>query len=274
MSELKYTIDGKKVVVIGELNQTEKIVQEIFVTESGDEIPQGERFVVKSLLDEPAKSWKETNLEKLEAQYDKDKKEWDDKIERVIREKSLVYSSLSERVKWLRAIAKEPREAEFKKIINTIADFFTDCEKWIVVKNYSNWELEKFNEDGVNELLERYERGYGRVRFDSMRLLSLFGKADGNLIYRINDYSDGSGSDKDVVFFKSKEEALIFIQSEFDNVKEYSESYLETAKKFDLKLDAIKLNTYQEKQKESINKQIQETENKLGQLKENLSKIK
>lgn len=273
MSEFKYTSDGKKVVVIGELNQTEKIVQEIFVTEKGDEIPQGERFVVKSLLDEPAKSWKEKDLLELESRYEKEKKEWDSKIESVINEKSVAYESLRSRVKWLRAIAKEPREEEFKKAINTIADFFTDSEKWVVVKNYSNWELEKFNEDGVNEFFERYERGYGRVRFDSMRLLSLFGKADGNLIYRINDYSDGIGSDKDVVFFKSKEEALAFIQSEFDKVKEYSESYLVTAKKFDLKLDIEKLNTYQEKQKESINKKIQEAESRIGVLKENLSKL-
>ena len=64
MSIIKYTTDGKKVVVIGDLNQTEKIVQEIFVTEDGAEIPSGERFVVKSLLDEPAKSWQEVGLSK------------------------------------------------------------------------------------------------------------------------------------------------------------------------------------------------------------------
>lgn len=59
---IKYTTDGRKVVIIGDLNQTEKIVQEIFVTEDGAEIPSGERFVVKSLLDTPAKSWKEKRL--------------------------------------------------------------------------------------------------------------------------------------------------------------------------------------------------------------------
>lgn len=47
---IKYTADGKKVVVIGDLNQTEKIVQEIFVTEDGCEIPTGERFVIKKVF--------------------------------------------------------------------------------------------------------------------------------------------------------------------------------------------------------------------------------
>lgn len=71
MNTIKYTTDGRKVVVIGDLNQTEKIVQEIFVTKDGDEIPSGERFVVKSLLDAPAKSWKEQELIKLEARFEK-----------------------------------------------------------------------------------------------------------------------------------------------------------------------------------------------------------
>jgi hypothetical protein len=44
--EIKFTADGKKVVVIGSLNSQEKIVQEIFVFD-GSEIPSGEHFVVK-----------------------------------------------------------------------------------------------------------------------------------------------------------------------------------------------------------------------------------
>jgi len=99
MNNIKYTTDGKKVVIIGDLNQTDKIVQEIFVTENGDEIPQGERFVVKSLLDEPAKSWKETRLEELEARYEKEIADWERQIRNMAIEKSRVYDALSARVK-------------------------------------------------------------------------------------------------------------------------------------------------------------------------------
>ncbi|EIW8528400.1 hypothetical protein ACJ5X2_003857 [Klebsiella quasipneumoniae] len=55
--EIKYLSDGRKVVVVGQLNQTETIVQEVFVTEAGDELPGGERFVTKSLHDVPVESW-------------------------------------------------------------------------------------------------------------------------------------------------------------------------------------------------------------------------
>ena len=56
--EIKYTSDGKKVAVIGRLNNQEQIVQEVFVVD-GSEIPSGEHFVVKSLHDVPVLSWKE-----------------------------------------------------------------------------------------------------------------------------------------------------------------------------------------------------------------------
>lgn len=72
---IKYTTDGKKVVVLGDLNSNEKIVQEIFITPSGNELPGGENFVVKSLLDEPAKSWKEEEIAKLEKRYNDRKRE-------------------------------------------------------------------------------------------------------------------------------------------------------------------------------------------------------
>lgn len=271
MSEIKFTTDGKKVVVIGDLNQTDKIVQEIFITKEGDEIPQGERFIAKNLLDAPLKSYKETELEKLESRYDKEKKEWDSKIERIIKEKSLIYDALSARVKWLKNIAKEPRDNEFKRVINAIADFISNTEKWVFVCNYSEWHFEQYNEDGCNNILERYESSYGRTKFDSMRLLSLFGKPDGSLEFRVNDYSDGSGSDKDVHFFKSKEDGLIFLQNKLDSIIKYSIYDIKNAEKFNLKLDESKLKVYNDDVNESIKKQIIDFENKINDLKEKLN---
>lgn len=266
-ADIKYTTDGKKVVVIGNLNSQEKIVQEIFIANNA-EIPSGENFVVKTLHDAPVVSWKENQLKILEATYEKDKKEWDSKIDRLNQDKRLAYDSLSARVKWLRNIAKEPREAEFKKVINHLADFFSETEKWVLVKNYSEWNLIKFNEDECNNLLDRYENDYGRKRFDSMRLLSLFGKSDGSLVFRINEYSDGSGSDKDVVFFKSEKEALEFLQTDFDQIKEYSYYHLETAKKFNLKTDPEKIKTYTENAIKNIDKNIKESEKSLASANE------
>lgn len=256
-TEYKYTTDGKKVIIVGNLNSQEKIVQEIFIV-NGNEIPSGENFVAKSLHDFPAVSWKESELTKLESRYDKERQEWDSKISKLNEERQLAYSSLSARVKWLRGVAKEPRTEEFRKVINQIADFISDAEKWVFVRDYSQWHLERFNEDGCNQLIDRYENSYSRKRFDSMRLLSLYGSSDGSLVFRINDYGDGSGSDKDLMFFKSKKEALLFMQTEFDKLQKYSESDLKNAEKFNLKLDDEKLKTWSESITKGLDKTIEE----------------
>lgn len=102
MKNVKYTTDGKKVVIINDLNQTEKIVQEIFVNEKGEEIQQGEMFIVKNLLDEPMKSWKENQLKQLELTYEKDKTELDNKIKNTNTEKmstsNLIISKLIDKI--------------------------------------------------------------------------------------------------------------------------------------------------------------------------------
>lgn len=274
MKNIKYTTDGKKVVIIGDLNQTEKIVQEIFVTENGDEIPQGERFVVKNLLDVPVKSWKQDELEKLERRFEKEKTEWETRLKKLNDDKQLAYDSLSARVKWLRNVAKEPdRDEKFKKVINTLADFLSDSEKWIFIKNYSEWYLEKFNEHGYNHLIERTESDYNQRRYDGMRLLSLFGDEKRNLVFKVNDWNDGSGQDKDIFFFSSESEALEFIQSEFNKIEKYSESSISIAKKFYLKLDNEKLRVFTEERKKNIQNQIIEAEKRLKDLQNNLSQV-
>lgn len=271
--EIKYTTDGKKVVVIGDLNQTEKIVQEIFVTKSGDEIPTGERFIVKSLLDEPAKSWKEKELEKLEARYDNEKREWESKLNRIVREKQVAYDSLSARVKWLKNVAKEPHQEKLKNAISTLAEFFTNNDKWVFYEDYSTWHLEKFNENGVNRIFDHIERDYGRERFDSMRLLSLYGKSDGDVEWRVSTYYDGSGSDTTVHFFKSEKDATSFIKRKFEKIEEYGSRHFDIAKKFGLKLDENKVDAFNAKKRERLNKSLEIKRKELSDLENELSEL-
>lgn len=263
MSKFKYTTDGKKVVVIGDLNQTEKIVQEIFVTDDGAEIPSGERFVVKSLLDEPAKTWKEQNLANLESRYDKDSKEWEFKIEQLNSQKRNAYESLSARVKWLKQVAKQPHPDKLKSVIETLALFLSNEDKWVLVRNYGGWKFERFNEEGCNNLLDSND-SYGRGRFDSMRLLSLYGGSNGDFSYKVDGYSDGSGSGDTVLFFKSEQEGIDFMQREFDALESYRDTHLKDAKKYGLELDNNTLLKYKQKVADNLKKDIEHSLAKLA----------
>ena len=272
MNNIKYTTDGKKVVVIGDLNQTEKIVQEIFVTEDGAEIPSGERFVVKSLLDEPAKSWREKNLIELESSYRKKSKEWERKSRLLNQEKRFAYDALSARVKWLKQVAKEPHPEKLKKVVKTLAMFLSDAEKWMLRRNYSSWDLQKFNEDGSNNLIDSVD-SYMGGRFDSMRLISLYGKSNGDFEYRINDYSDGSGSDNELMFFKSKQDAIDFMQSEIDKLDTYTKTHTDASQKYGLKLKGEIVLKYKMKQAKNIKDDIENMEKSIARRKMELSEI-
>ena len=271
--DIKYTKDGKKVVVIGYLNQNERIVQEIYVTKNGDEIPAGENFVVKTLLDEPMKTWQEQKLENLQATYESDRKKWDEKIDALVREKDLAYKALKARVKWLREVAKQPHPEALKRIISTLADFLSPAEKWVLVCDSCKWQLEKFNEEGIC-IIDGLNYSYGKPRYDRMKLISLFGMSDGNFEWCINRWSDGSGDEMPVLFFKTKEAALSSLQKRLDNIETYNKYTIENANKFGLKLNSEKLTKYYERKREvilsdidSFKKQITEREQELENIK-------
>ena len=267
---IKYTTDGRKVVVIGDLNQTEKIVQEIFVTKDGDEIPSGERFVVKSLLDCPAKSWKEQELAKLEARFDNERKQWEDRIKKIQDEKESVYKSLSARVEWLKQVAKQPHPEALSKVVETLALFLSNSDIWVFYADYSTWCLEKYDQEGFSRIHDNFDPDYHRTRLENMKLVSLFGQTDGNFQFKISQYSDGSGSSNDVEYFKSKEDAMTYIQNRFDSIQSYDDNHLKIAEKFNLKINETKLSVFRINKKQSILKNIEKAEQTLLNYKKSL----
>lgn len=100
------------------------------------------------------------------------------------------------------AALKKQREDLFKKAKLELLDKFVNggithyvqVEKWGVPK------ILQFSEtvDSYN----KYERGLRR-----MKMLSLFGKSDGDLEWRLNSYNDSSGSDAAVIPCTSEKEA-------------------------------------------------------------------
>ncbi len=69
----KFLTDGRKVAVLGKLNNAEYIVQEIFVTPAGEEIPSGENFTAKSLHDAPIESYHKKEEARQKAYVEKAK---------------------------------------------------------------------------------------------------------------------------------------------------------------------------------------------------------
>ena len=273
-NNIKYTTDGKKVVVIGELNQSEKIVQEIYVTDNGDEIPSGDRFVAKNLLDQPMKTWQQRELEQWNFRYDSERKQWEDKLEKLRIAKRIAYQSLESRVKWLRAVSKQPHPKALTDVVSTLADFLSDEDKWVVSCYYNRWYVERFDKDGLDKLEKIDGDSVLGRNFRYLRLLSLYGDSEGNLQWRINAYADGSGSDKDVAFFRKKESALEFLQKKLDKRESYCGELIDTAKRLGLVLDENKIQKYKYERQESIKKHIDNLKGQIDSENKRLEEIK
>lgn len=207
MNNIKYTSDGKKVLVVGKLNAEQTIVQEIFVS-NGQEIPSGENFVVKSLHDQPAESWKEKSLRELEERYDKERK----RLEGEISQQHARLHSVKEK-------AKLHADALFKFVDNSksaqldlLKKFAAGQVTHVFVGGYSPEIIDWMNgEKGLD--VDNY---HGRREIKGIKLVSLYGYSDGSLEYRLHHYRDGSGGSEQVFPATSYAEALALAQADFD----------------------------------------------------------
>lgn len=199
----KYLNDGRKVQIIGKLNNQEMIVQEIFVTKSGDEIPSGESFTTKSLHDEPVLSWKEKEVLKYEVRYNRVKND----ISLAERDQRQVLDKLKG-IKAVLMSSKKLADLLPEQKLDVFTSFVTGTIEYLVVDEYNITPPVKM----IDKIIY-WERNYGEARYDSIKLCSVMGKSDGILEYRIHQYSDGSGSSYNKVSpFTNLEDALDYIK--------------------------------------------------------------
>jgi hypothetical protein len=211
----KYLSDGRKVVVIGQLNNVESIVQEIFVSDGGDQIPSGEKFTTKNLHDKPVKSWKEKRAEENDVQYDKSES-------RVHSIKKEIRDMEKKRLSHAKIIASNLRQInELENFdVDHLSDVMARNIKWVCATNWNWQKVMPFNE--FIEIRSSYDEG--------IKLISVHVKNDKTLMYKVGSYSDGSGGDSEYKFFNCKEKLKEFL---LKNYKIETEKGHMTVDKFD-----------------------------------------
>jgi hypothetical protein len=199
MDNIKYLPDGRKVVVIGKINKTEYIVQEVYIAADNSEIPSGDNFTASALLDQPAKSWKDKELEKSELRKSKLEQELGD----LEREKSKL---LSDRLATSLILKSNQKFIDLFKGHDTelLADILTGNVKYVISDGYSrSFEVQTFE-----EAMYSYDNHYGDKRFEGIRMLTVMGikgssyPSDQKMRMSISSYADGSGSNSSVSFYK------------------------------------------------------------------------
>lgn len=209
MSELKYLSDGRKVSVIGKINKTEYIVQEVFITKNGDEIPSGENFTAKSLHDAPVLSWKEKEVEKVEARYEKASSE----IKNIEKELKVMKGQRQGHVDILNQNEKLMSLLDSCNIDN-LADILMGNIKYVVEPCSWSFKVQAF-EDG----LFAWDNYYNDRRYEGLKMVSLFAlksspyHSDRRCKIEVSQYTDGSGGGKAFMFFKGDKELSEYLNT-------------------------------------------------------------
>jgi hypothetical protein len=219
MQKIKYTSEGKKVVVVGKLNKSQSIVSEVLVTEDGTELTSEENFAVDnlSLHDSPVKTWQQLECEKYAAnlqnwkeKYDKELDKLRENVAKQREELNDLYSHLRGKTQYLRRVAPTIIKPELKRIIKDIDAFLCGKPMWAVYGDYGSYHIVPFNSQEIDDFFVSH-RGDFPEEYRHVKILELFGTVNGSLLWRIK----GSGSGSVIVrFFDSKESAVKYIEDE------------------------------------------------------------
>lgn len=231
----KYTQDGKKVVVIGALNSQESIVQEVYVVD-GSDIPAGEHFVAKTLLDAPAVTWKVAEEIRLNSSIAKLKAEEIALLDNLGRFKAYSKAAMDAKLEWIKNI-KEPEVAE---VMNAVKAILCGEYTHVITEDYHGITIHEWTPELFTTTDYRY---YDKIKkFESVRLISLFGHWNDRrpMTWRVNEYSDGSGHNTSFIPCVSLEDALNKARAIINTKDGLSDADYEFLVKHGLPVDPVK----------------------------------
>jgi hypothetical protein len=226
----KFTADGRKVAIIGALNAKETIVQEIFVTD-GTEFPAGEHFVVKTLLDAPAETYKAKEERRILEDIKKHEIERD-RLKTELADYRFKAAAAVAKVKWIEHISEDEIREVFDNLKAMLCGEYTH-----VVLPSSEIEIMEWD----HKLFTSCD-DYGRGLFENLKMISLFGNRNRRLglNWRVNSYGDGSGSSRQFIPCKSLQEAIDESKAVIDAKPHLSDHDFKFCVKYGITVDEAK----------------------------------
>lgn len=261
MSEIKY-LDKKKVVVVGKVNSTDTIVQEIYIV-NGAEVPQGENFVVKTckLLESPSETWEEREIKRLKNTFETEKEYWENSIKKqnsIFRRTSTV---VSKKLEYLKKVDKNFDTNQFERFIN----YVTGRYKYLVKSNCGDFVIVGFNTAISSYDNNDNERG--------LHLISFFGRSDGYISEKVNCYYDGSGSYTDVYPFKKLSDAVNFVCEKINSKKLITKKDIELSVEYGFKISDESMLKYKENIKSNAENFVKRCKEQLEKAEQDLKNV-
>ena len=271
MPNIKYTKDGKKVVVIGKLNATQYIVQEIFIVDGG-EVPSGEQFIETTLLDKPAETWKQREENRLQERVNKLKAD----IENCEKRLSIVTRKETV-VKWINYVTEKYEDIDLSQL-HQLFMFMSGQISHVIAEDCGDYTILC-----LADAIADTDSWHHTISVDGLKLVTLFGCTENytrgkddrsfRLDWRINQYRDGSGFWRKIYPCASLDAAIVLLDSLIGE-KPATEKLIELKAKYNLSHPSQeKIVEYYQKIVASKEARIQDKKNEIDKLKIEISSL-
>lgn len=237
----KFTKDNKKVAVVGRVNSTQVIVQDVYYIDGDENRPTvgGEPYTYSEscLFEEPVKPAEWRWLQQDKDAWNKERYALKFEVEREKNKINNQLHNLRGISKYLSNIAKEPQEKKVKEVVSLMSALYSTRKKWLIVFGCcAQPEVTEFYSLADDNVLGIFTEG------GDMRLLSINTGASKSEVYiALASYSDGSGNRKRIAIVDDEREVHNLLQEWLNDKKEYSLADFEYAKRNSLTVDYEKV---------------------------------
>ena len=147
------------------------------------------------------------------------------------------------------------------KVLEQLEDFINGKIKWVLMTGRWTPQLES-----VEKLKNDNNDG-------EFRLLSLYGKSNGDIGWRVSEYYDGSGSRTNCLLFTDYEKARETLKELLLKNEKIGPYDIEEAQKHGIELPADKIEEWKKDQRDRQERDIKDLEEKLTKMKKEYQKI-
>lgn len=256
---IKYTGDGRKVHVDSKLNENEYIIQEILI-KNGKEVLGDKKTVIAigqlhDELPDVAKTWKERRLEEIEKQYEKFYNQKESELNDLIKKHRFHTKILKEKLKFIQDVCDNVRPELFQMVEDYISGKF----KYFVITDYS---VRIVDMDYINETYD-----------GELRLISIFGKADGTLSYAQGQYSDYSGGKTKITPCKTYKDAVKCVSDYLNSQISVGQTDIDRATEYGVKIKPELLEKFKAGQRENLLRQLSKCDEERNKTQAALDKL-
>lgn len=263
-NNIRFDSDNHKYLIVDQINDEEVLVKEAYLQDNIETYSE-EKYVkkVKYLYTEERETYYMKRSREREKYYNDLVSQYKTEEKNLRKEYAKALGVLKDKIAFLENIDFE--SAPFDRL----KSFLLGEYKYLVILNYDP-RIEEFDDIIAQGELYYYGNNY---RYEGMKLITLYGGKDCGLSWQLNRWSDGSGSNTEIVPCKTMAAAKDVLTEHLNKEKELGKKQIEIINKYNLPVDSALIKSYEAKIIEVAKNRVVSATKSLKEAEDDLVKL-